>query len=97
DPLIAIIMLAAASVGSQLGATATRYVDADRIRVLFGITVLSGSVAIALKQVSESGTNLEYLNVLAAVILLGVSGIMAMVIGGLLLRAKLGSSSLKGD
>ena len=97
DPLIAIIMLAAASVGAQLGATATRYVDADRIRVLFGITVLSGSVAIALKEVSESWTNLEYLNVLAAVILLGVSGFMAMVIGGLLLRAKLGSSSLRGD
>ena len=99
DPLMAIIMLAAASVGSQLGATATRYVDPGRIRVLFGVTVLSGSVAIALKQAAESGTGLEYLSTLASVILLGVSGMMAIFVGVLLLRAKLrarASSANKG-
>lgn len=54
---MAIIMLAAASAGSQLGATATRVVNPTRIRVLFGITVISGSAAIALKQVAESAAD----------------------------------------
>jgi uncharacterized membrane protein YfcA len=89
DPLMAMIMLAAASAGSQLGASATRYVDAGRIRVLFGVTVLSGGVAIALKQASEMGTGLESLSVVAAAMLLGVSGAMAVLIGLMLLQAKL--------
>lgn len=97
DPLMAIIMLAAASVGSQLGATATRYVDAGRIRVLFGVTVLSGSVAIALKQAAESGTGFEYLSIVASVILLGVSGAMAIFIGVLLVRAKLRTGASDGS
>jgi uncharacterized protein len=88
DPLMAIIMLAAASVGSQLGATTTRFVDAGRIRVLFGVTVLSGSLAIALKQVAESVTGLEFLSTPASIILLGVSGAMAVVIAVLLIRAR---------
>lgn len=88
DPLMAIIMLVAASAGSQLGATATRYVDAGRIRVLFGITVLSGSVAVALKQVAESNADLEYLSTVAAVVLLGVAGTMCGVIAILMLRAR---------
>ncbi len=81
-------MLVAASAGSQLGATATRYVDAGRIRVLFGITVLSGSVAVALKQVSESSPGLEFLGALAAVVLLGVASVVCGVIAVLLMRAK---------
>jgi len=88
DPLMAIIMLVAASAGSQLGATATRYVDAGRIRVLFGITVLSGSVAVALKQASESSAELGYLGAVASVVLLGVATFMCGVIAVLLLRAK---------
>ncbi len=88
DPLMAIIMLVAASTGSQLGATATRYVDAGRIRVLYGVTVLSGSVAVALKQASESSSGLEYLGVVASVVLLGVATIICGVIAVLLMRAK---------
>jgi len=87
DLVMAIIMLSAASVGSQLGATATRYVDAGRIRILFGITVLSGSVAVALKQVAESVPGLEFLTIVAAFVLLGVAGVMCIVIAGFLLRA----------
>jgi uncharacterized protein len=87
DPLMAIIMLAAASAGSQLGATATRFVDAGRIRVLFEVTVLSGSVAIALTQVAES-TGLEFLSMAASIILLGVSGAIVVLIGVLLMQAR---------
>ncbi|MDA0733509.1 MAG: sulfite exporter TauE/SafE family protein [Chloroflexi bacterium] len=89
DLLMAVIMLAAASAGSQLGAAATASVGAGRIRFLFGVTVLSGGVSVALKQVAGSLPNLEYLNTLASVVLLGVSGAMAIFIGVLLLRAKL--------
>ena len=88
DPLMAIIMLAAASAGSQLGATATRYVDPGRIRVLFGITILSGSLAVALKQASESNPELEYLGAVGSVVLLGVATFMCGVIAVLLIRAK---------
>ena len=88
DPLMAIIMLAAASAGSQLGVSATRYVDAGRIRVLFGITILSGGVAVALKQVAESGQDLEYLSTVASVVLLGVSAVMCGVIAVLMVGAK---------
>ena len=94
DPLMAIIMLVAASAGSQLGATATRYVDAGRIRVLYGITVLSGSVAVALKEASESSAGLEYLAA-ASVVLLGVATVMCGVIAVLLVRAKRGGAALK--
>ena len=88
DPLMAIFMLAAASAGSQLGATATRYVDPGRIRVLFGITVLSGSVAVALNQVAESSADLEYLSIVASVVLLGVAGGMCAVIAVLMMGAR---------
>jgi hypothetical protein len=92
DLLMAIIMLAAASAGSQLGANATRYVDAGRLRMLFGVTVLSGGSALALKQAAESGTGLEYLGTVAGVMLLGVSGAVVILIGVLLLRARLGGA-----
>jgi len=92
DLLMAIIMLSAASAGSQLGASATRHVESRGIRVLFGVTVLSGGVAIALKQVGQGGRGLEYLSTVATVILLGVSGLVAVLIGVLLLRSKLGGA-----
>jgi uncharacterized protein len=87
DPVMAIMMLTAASVGSQIGATATRFVDPGRIRVLFGITVLSGSAAIAIKQVSQMSPNLQFLDPVASVVLLGVSGCICLVIAGLLVMA----------
>ena len=87
DPLMALIILAAASAGSQIGATATRFVDAGRIRILYGITVLSGCLAVALEQVAETLPGLESLSQVAAYILLGVAGTMCLIIAGLLARA----------
>lgn len=87
DLLMALIILAAAAVGSQIGATATRYVDAGRIRILYGITVLSGAVAIALGQIAETLPGLAFLVVVDNWILLGVPGLMGLIITGLLLRA----------
>lgn len=87
DLLMALIILAAASAGSQIGATATRYVDPARIRILYGITVLSGAIAIALGQIAETLPGLAFLVILDNWILLGVPGLMCLVITGLLLRA----------
>ncbi len=88
DLLMVVIMLAAASVGAQLGATATRYADAGRIRVLFGVTVLSGSVAVALKQVSLAGPDVEFLSTVASFILLGVAGTICLVIVAMLVAGR---------
>ena len=87
DLLMALIILAAASAGSQIGATATRYVDPARIRILYGITVLSGAVAIALGQIAATLPSLAFLELVDNWILLGIPGLMCLVITGLLLRA----------
>jgi len=87
DLLMALIILAAAAVGSQIGATATRYVDAGRIRILYGLTVLSGAVAIALGQIAETLPGLAFLVIVDNWILLGVPGLMGLIITALLLRA----------
>ncbi len=96
DPLMAIIILGAASVGSQIGATATRFVDAGRIRILYGITVLSGCAAVALEQAAATLPGLEFLGDIAAYVLLGVSGTMCLVIAALLARARLRVWGLPG-
>lgn len=86
DPLMVVMMLASASLGAQLGSAATRFVEASRIRVLFGVAVLSASVAVALEQASQSGS--EFLSTLANIMLLGSAGAICAVIVALLVAAK---------
>lgn len=88
DLLMAAIMLVAASIGSQFGVAATRNVDAARIRFFFGITILSGSVAVALKQASEAGLASDFLSALAAIVLLGAAGAMCVLILVMLVVSK---------
>ena len=85
DPLMALIILAAASVGSQVGATATRFVDPGRIRILYGITVLSGAVAIGMGQVGKAAEGLAFLGRIDDWVLLGVPGCMCVVIAVLMI------------
>ena len=80
DPLMALIVLAAASVGSQIGATATRFVDSGRIRILYGITVLSGALAIGMGQLGKAVEGLAFLGQMDDWVLLGVPGFMCVVI-----------------
>jgi uncharacterized membrane protein YfcA len=87
DPLMVVIMLAAASAGTQLGTTATKFVEASRIRVMYGLTILSGSVAVGLEQVA-SVTGSDSFSSAAAFLLLGVAGTMCLIILGLLIKAK---------
>ena len=86
DPLMALIILAAASVGSQIGATATRYVDPSRIRILYGITVLSGALAIGMGQVGKVSVSVAFLSRIDDWVLLGVPGCMCVAITVLMVR-----------
>ena len=86
DPLMAIIMLGAASVGSQLGTTAPWYVTAARIRLLYGVTLLGGCLSVALDQMSTYSDSLEFLSTLASVVLLSVAGTMCLIIATMMIR-----------
>ncbi len=88
DPLMAIIMLGAASVGSQLGTAATRYVEPARIRILYGVTIMGGSISVAMDQVSTYSDSLDFLSTLASVVLLSVAGSMCLIIAAMMIRAK---------
>ena len=94
DPKMTIIMLSAASVGSQLGTSATRFVEPARIRILFGVTILGGCVAVALEQISTFSDSVEFLSTVASVVLLSVAGATCLTIGGLMIKAKRGSREL---
>ena len=89
DLVMVVLMLTAASLGSQLGATATRFVSPERIRFLFGITVLVGCMGVGLEQISNTGAGPPSLATAATFLLLGVGGAICLVIAGLLVRAKL--------
>ena len=88
DPVMVVLMLCAASLGSQIGATATKFAEASRIRFLFGVTVLSGCVAVALEQLSNTGLGPQMLAEAATFVLLGTGGAMCLIIAGLLIAAK---------
>ena len=87
DPLLAVLMLGAASAGSQLGAAATRRVEAGRIRFLYGALILSGGLAVALEEVSQAA-GAGWLSVAAAAALLGSGGGMCLLLAGLVWRGR---------
>ncbi|MSQ06968.1 MAG: hypothetical protein EXR46_07235 [Dehalococcoidia bacterium] len=89
DLVMAVIMLAAASVGSRLGVAATRVVTPGRIRLLFSFTLLGGTLAVALKQIAEGRPGLGYLTVVSEVVILASAGSICLV----LVAASLGKGS----
>ena len=93
DLVMSVIMLGTASAGSQLGVAAARYVDGARIRFLFGLTMVAGSISVALREVSESVSGLDYLGDAGSVLLLGTAGAICLVVGGLLIAAKRNSAA----
>ena len=86
DPIIAIIMFAAASVGTQIGALATRFVNSQRILGLFGLTVLNAGVAVGIGQLARL-IGSDTLAQVGQLLLLGVSGLVALTIVALLVIA----------
>ena len=88
DPTIAVLMLAAASIGSQLGASATRLVEPSRIRFLYGLLILSGAVAVALEEISQAVAGVSGLSTAASAILLGSGGGMCLLLLALMARER---------
>ena len=86
DPMIAVIMFSAASVGTQIGALTTRFVNAARILGLFGLTVLNAGVAVGIGQLARL-IGSETLALIGQLLLLGVSGLVALTIVTLLVIA----------
>jgi hypothetical protein len=91
DPIIAVIMFASASVGTQLGALATRFVDSGRILGLFGVTVLTAGIAVGLSQLARL-LDSDLLGQAGQILLLGASGGVALTILGLLAVAMAGQA-----
>ena len=92
DLLMALVMLVAASVGSQLGTMATKVVDGSRIRFLYALIVLAGSVSLALDQASEATESVHFLSTVGAVVLLGAAGAMCLCIAGLVVASRIGKN-----
>jgi uncharacterized membrane protein YfcA len=90
--LAAIMILAGASAGVQIGAFATRYISANRVRHYFAITILMAGVSVALKQAAVI-FGLDFLNIVATYLLLGVACGMSLFIVIMFLKAR--SSALK--
>jgi hypothetical protein len=90
DLLMVAIMLVSASAGAQLGTAANRLVDPARIRILFGLTVLSGSIAVGMEQASYIASNADYLSKAADWMLLGFGGLICLVIAGMALNVQMG-------
>ena len=79
DPVIAVIMFTSASVGTQLGALATRFVESTRILGLFGVTVLTAGIAVGVRQLALL-LDSELLAQIGQVLLLGAAGAVAVTI-----------------
>ncbi len=88
DPLMAVLMLSAASIGAQVGASATRLVEPSRIRFLYGLLIITGAVAVALKEVSQAVPGADFLSTAASAILLGSGGGMCLLLLALMARAR---------
>ena len=88
DPTMAVLMLAAASIGSQVGASATRMIEASRIRFLYGVLILTGAVAVALEEVSQAVPGAGALSTLASTVLLGSGGGMCLFLLVMMTRSR---------
>ena len=88
DPTMAVLMLAAASIGAQMGTAATRMVEPSRIRFLYGLLIMTGAVAVAMEEVSQSVESASALSIMASVVLLGSGGGMCLLLLVMMARAR---------
>ena len=88
DPTMAVLMLVAASIGSQLGAAATGMIEPSRIRFLYGLLIMTGAVAVALEEVSQAVPGADALSNVASAVLLGSGGGMCILLLVLMARAR---------
>lgn len=84
--LAAGILLVGASVGVQIGARATRYIQGDRIRYCFALTILLAGLSVFMKQIG-SVYLIELFNTFSGYVLLTVAGGMSLLIVILFVKA----------
>jgi hypothetical protein len=72
DLSIVVPLLAGSALGARIGAGATSLVDEDDIKVYFGVMLLLGAVAVAVRQVGGY-LGIEVLDVVSLVIILGAA------------------------
>ena len=88
DPVMAVLMLSAASIGSQLGAAATRRIRASSIRFLYGLLIITGAVAVALEEMSQAVPGAGILSAVASTVLLGSGGGMCLLLLVMMARSR---------
>jgi len=79
DLMIALCMLLGALGGAQIGSFATRYVQGVQLRALFGAALVAATASVVVKSFLDMPT-------LATVLVVGMAGLMAAIIIGLLIR-----------
>lgn len=75
----AMIMLAAAAVGAQIGVAATRYVKGYGIRLLFAVMTILASLSVGLKQ-AEVIFDARIFGILAGIVVMSSAGSMTILI-----------------
>ena len=94
--LAAVIMLAGASVGAQIGSVATKYAKGYGIRFFFGISVIGCALSIVMKLVASFVAPLQsFLDTASAVLILGLVGTLALYIFGCFVRGVRGELAEK--
>ncbi|MDG5778516.1 sulfite exporter TauE/SafE family protein [Haloarculaceae archaeon H-GB1-1] len=72
DLTIVVPLLAGSALGARLGAAATSLVDEDDIKVYFGVMLLLGAIAVAVRKIGGA-IDMPVLDVVALVIILGAA------------------------
>jgi len=79
--LAALIMLAGASIGAQIGSVATKYVKGYGIRVFFGVAVIGCAISIVLKILGVVAENMvKTFDLAATVLILGLVAALSLFI-----------------
>ncbi|MFB6113898.1 MAG: sulfite exporter TauE/SafE family protein [Halodesulfurarchaeum sp.] len=69
-------LLAGSSLGARLGSAATSIVDEEEIKIYFGVMLLLGSIAVALKELGKA-FDIEVLRTVSIVVILGAALLVA--------------------
>ncbi|QLH76659.1 sulfite exporter TauE/SafE family protein [Halosimplex rubrum] len=76
DLSIVVPLLAGSALGARLGAAATDLVDEDEIKVYFGVMLLLGALAVAIRKVGEFA-DIPVLQTVSLVVILGAAALVS--------------------
>ncbi|QPV64160.1 sulfite exporter TauE/SafE family protein [Halosimplex litoreum] len=99
DLSIVVPLLAGSALGARLGAAATDLVDEDEIKVYFGVMLLLGALAVAIRKVGEFA-DVPVLQTVSLVVILGAAALVsgAVVVSSVrALRSETGYSTTTAD